>query len=68
KRLLIAWPAVRIRPGEPLSKTKPLFLFTFSGDQTNLDALLEPLSAAFYNSKILCQDFLSVSRSHGAIK
>jgi hypothetical protein len=36
---------------------KSLFLFTFSGDQTNLDALLEPLSAAFYNSKILCQSF-----------
>ena len=29
----------------------------FSGDQTNLDTLLEPLSAAFYDPKILCQSF-----------
>jgi len=37
-----------------------LFLFMFSGDQTKLDALLEPLSAAFYNSKILCQNLIGV--------
>jgi len=34
-----------------------LFLLNVSGDPTNLDALLEPLSVAFYNSTILCESF-----------